>query len=70
VIAAKEYLDNILVKKRYNNKNVPESTKVDSAVVSPIIKHSPDDGPFTAETCRKMKEACKYTDTLECFNHF
>jgi hypothetical protein len=40
------------------------STKVevDSAVVSPIIKHLPDDGPCASETCRKLKDTCKYTD--------
>jgi hypothetical protein len=30
--------------------------KVDSAVVSPLIKSFPDDGPYAAETCRKLKK--------------
>jgi hypothetical protein len=36
---------------------VPGSTedKVDSAVVSPLIKSLPDDGPYAAETCRILK---------------
>jgi hypothetical protein len=38
VIAAKEYHDSILVKEiQQQNDDVPESTEVDSAVVSPII---------------------------------
>jgi hypothetical protein len=43
VIAAKEYYDNILVKEiQQQNDDVPESTEVDSAVVSPIIKRLPE----------------------------
>jgi hypothetical protein len=71
VIAAEEYYDSILVKEiQQQNDDVAESTEVDSAVVSPIIKHSPDDGPCAAETCRKLKDTYKYTDILESFNHF
>jgi hypothetical protein len=44
--------------------------EVDSAVVSPIIKHLPHDGPCAAETRRKLKDTYKYTDILECFNRF
>jgi hypothetical protein len=62
VIATKEYYDSILVKEIQQNDE-PESTEVDSAVVSPIVKHLPDYGPCAAETH-------KYTDILECFNHF
>jgi hypothetical protein len=65
VIVAKEYYDSILVKEiQQQNDDVPESTEVDSAVVSPIIKHLPDDGPCAAETCRKLKDTYKYTDIL------
>jgi hypothetical protein len=70
VIAAKEHDDSILVKEIQQNDDGRESTEVDSAVVSPVIKYLPDDGPCTAETCRKLKDTCKYTDILECFNHF
>jgi hypothetical protein len=42
-------------RKETNNKNsdVPESTEdeVYSAVVSPVKKLLPDDGPYVAETC-------------------
>jgi hypothetical protein len=71
VIAAKEYYDSIPVKQiQQQNDDVRESTEVDSAVVSPIIKRLPDDGPCAAERCRKLKDICKYTDISECFNHF
>jgi hypothetical protein len=71
VIAAKEYNDSIVVNEiQQQNDDMPDSTEVDSAVVSPVIKHLPDDGSCVAETCRKLKDACKYTDILECFNHF
>jgi hypothetical protein len=70
VIATKEYYERILVKEIQQQNDVPESTEVDSAVVSPINKHLLDDDPCGAETCRKLKDACKYTDILECFNHF
>jgi hypothetical protein len=66
VIAAKEYYDSILVKEtQQQNDDVPKSTEVDSAV-----KYLPDDGPCAAETYRKLKDTCKYTDILECSNHF
>jgi hypothetical protein len=71
IIHYKEYYDSILVKEtQQQNDCVPETTEVDSSVVSPLIKHLPDDGPYAAETCRKLKDTCKYTDILECFNHF
>jgi hypothetical protein len=66
VTAAEEYYDSTLVKEIQQQNNVPESTEVDSAVVSPIIKHLSDDGPCAAETCRKLKDMCKYTDILVC----
>jgi hypothetical protein len=45
--------------------------KVDSAVFSPLIKSLPDDGPHAAETCRKLKNICKFKDILKYFNnHF
>jgi hypothetical protein len=45
--------------------------KVDSAVVSPLTKSLPDDGPHVAETCRKLKNICKFKDILMYFNnHF
>jgi hypothetical protein len=57
VIAAKEYYDSILVKEiQQQNDDVPESTEMDSAVVSPLIKRLPDDGPYAAETCRQLKD--------------
>jgi hypothetical protein len=38
VIATKEYYDSILIKEiQQQNDDVPESTEVDSAVVSPTI---------------------------------
>jgi hypothetical protein len=70
VIAAKEYYDSILVEGIQQQNDVPESTEVDSAVVSPVIKRLPDDGPCAAETCRKLKDTYKYTDILECVHHF
>jgi hypothetical protein len=57
VTATKEYYDSILVREIQQQKDdVPERTEVDSAVVSPIIKHLPDDGPCAAEICRKFKD--------------
>jgi hypothetical protein len=65
VIAAKECYDSILVKEiQQQNDGVHESTEVDSAMVSPIIKHLPDDNPCAADTCRKLKDTYKYTDIL------
>jgi hypothetical protein len=55
------------------NNDVPGSTedKVDSAVVSSLIKSLPDDGPYAAETCCKLKNKCKFDDILKYFNnHF
>jgi hypothetical protein len=50
-------------RKEINNQNndVPKSTedKVYSAVVSPVTKLLPDDGPYVAETCCKYKNDCK-----------
>jgi hypothetical protein len=54
VIATKQYYDSILVRViQQHNDDMPESTEVDSAVVSPLIKHSPDDGPCAAEKAQK-----------------
>jgi hypothetical protein len=50
---------------------VPGSTEVDSAVVSPLINSLPDDDPYAAETCRKLKNIRKFKDILRYFNnHF
>jgi hypothetical protein len=45
--------------------------KVDSEVVSSLIKSLPDDGPYAAETCCKLKNKCKFKENLKYFdNHF
>jgi hypothetical protein len=36
-------------------------------VVSPLIKSLPDDGPYAAETCRKLKNKCEFKDNLKYF---
>jgi hypothetical protein len=71
VIAAKKYNDSILEKEIQQQKQRrawEHGRQVDSAVVSPLIKSLPDDGPYAAETCCKLENICKFKDILKYFN--
>jgi hypothetical protein len=55
------------------NNDVPGSMgrQVNSAVVSPLIKSLPNNGPYVAETCCKLENICKFKAILNYFNnHF
>jgi hypothetical protein len=56
VTAAKEYYYSILVKEiQQQNNDVPDNTEVASAVVFPIIKRLPDDGPMCGRNMSKIE---------------